>query len=143
MRSTVLFLAAWCGSVAAQPLDPCMQAYNAEVVAIEREAKAKQGVGSDAAKRRGASSAETRLEAAAKRAKACQEEAKSKPGPIAQKPPPADECKARVNARIAELERRFTGNPLDPAQQTLRREEEIKLQAELNECHRAAPPVGK
>jgi hypothetical protein len=37
-----------------------------------------------------------------------------------------------------ELQRRFDGAALDPAQQSLRREEEVKLQAELNECNRRA-----
>ena len=106
-----------------------MQAYNDEVTAIERDAKAKQKVGSDAAKQRAARGAETRMAAAAQQAKKCQEEAKAKPVS-------ADECRARVNARIVELERRFSGAALDPAQQNLRREEEIKLQAELNHCNR-------
>ena len=116
-------------AVLAQSMDPCMTAYNDEVTSIERDAKAKQKAGSDAAKQRAARSAETRMEAAARQAKKCQEGAKAKPVST-------DECKARINARIAELERRFSGAALDPAQQNLRREEEIKLQAELNHCNR-------
>ncbi len=140
-----LILAALAGAAAAQsPLDPCMKAYNDEVVAIEREAKAKQKVGSDKAKQRAASSAETRLEAAARRAKKCQEDAKAAKEAkdavaVSRKPAPDSECKARVNARIAELEKRFAGGALDSAQQGLRREEEARLQAELNECGRRAP----
>jgi hypothetical protein len=132
-------------AAAQQPIDPCMQAYNDEVVAIEREAKAKQKTGSQAAKQRAARGGETRLEAAARNAKKCQEDAKAakdaRPaGAVAVSNPPADgECKARVNARIAELQRRFDGAALDPAQQNLRREEEVKLQAELNECNRRKP----
>ena len=137
MKTVPWFLALLCGAAAAQPAaDPCMKAYNDQVVAIEREAKARQKSGSEAAKQRAARTGETRLEAAARQAKKCQEDAKAKDAAVgaSKKPEPADECKVRMNARMLELERRFSGGALDPAQQTVRREEEIKLQAELNEC---------
>jgi hypothetical protein len=125
------------GGVAAQAIDPCMKAYNDQVVAIERDAKARQKRGSEKAKQRAARSAEARQEAAARQAKKCQEDAKAKAAAVgASKPPAEDDCKVRINARMVELERRFSGAALDPAQQTLRREEEMRLQAELNECHR-------
>ena len=50
--------------------------------------------------------------------------------------PAADDCKARTSGRAADIERRFGSGTLDPAQQSLRREEEIRLQADLNECNR-------
>jgi hypothetical protein len=133
-----LVLAALAGAAAAQTLDPCMKAYNDEAVAIEREAKAKQNVGSKAAKQRAARAAATRLQAAARQAKRCQDEAKAKEAVAVAKPAAEGECKARVNARMVELERRFAGGALDPAQQNVRREEEVRLQAELNECNRRA-----
>jgi len=119
-----------------------MQAYNDEVVAIEREAKAKQNVGSAAAKQRAARSGETRLEAAARQAKKCQEDAKA-PGDAAKAagaatPVAAEDCKARVNARASDIERRFGSSTLDAAQQAARREAEVRLQADLNECNRRA-----
>jgi hypothetical protein len=135
-------LALFAGAAFAQPRDPCLESYNAEVVAIEREAKAKQSVGSEAAKQRAARSAETRIAAAARRAKKCQEEAKAPAGPTkaaakaATPAAPADDCKARTSDRAADIERRFGGETLDPAQQAARREEEIRLQAELNDCRR-------
>ena len=46
----VVALAAFTGGAAAQLREPCMETYNAEVVAIERDAKARQNVGTDAAK---------------------------------------------------------------------------------------------
>ena len=113
-----------------------MEAYNAEVTAIERDAKSKQNVGSDAAKQRAARGAEALTEAAAKRAKKCQEDAKAQASAPGAKPAAADDCKARTSARAADIERRFGSGTLDPAQQALRREEEIRLQAELNECNR-------
>ena len=73
-------LAALAGTLAAQPRDPCMETYNAELVRIEREAKARQQTGSDAEKRRRASAAEAQMEAAARRAQQCQAEAKAAPG---------------------------------------------------------------
>jgi len=129
------------GAAAAQPAaDPCMKAYNDQVVGIEREAKARQKKGSESAKQRAARTGEARAEEAAQAAKKCQEEAKAKAAVEgASKPPAGDDCKMRINARMLELERRFSGAALDPAQQTLRREEEIRLQAELNECQRRAP----
>ena len=130
----VLALAAFAGGAAAQLREPCMETYNAEVVAIERDAKAKQTVGTDAAKQRAARDAQAQLAAAARRAKACQEAAKVPADPAKA----ADECKQKTSDRAAEIERRFGSETLDPAQQTLRREEEIRLQAELNECRRRA-----
>jgi len=132
------------GAAVAQPRDPCLETYNDEVVAIQREAKAKQNVGSDAAKQRAARDAETRLAAAARRAKQCQDEARAPADPAkaaAKAAAPAastDNCKARTSGRAAEIERRFGSGTLDPAQQAARREEEVKLQAELNECNRRA-----
>ena len=140
----VLALAALAGGAAAQLREPCMETYNAEVVAIERDAKAKQTVGTDAAKQRAARDAQAQLAAAARRAKACQDAAKAKapadPAKAAPKAAPtaADECKQKTSDRAAEIERRFGSETLDPAQQTLRREEELRLQAELNECRRRA-----
>jgi Skp family chaperone for outer membrane proteins len=134
-------LAVLAGAAAAQqPLDPCMQAYNEEIVAIEREAKAKQSTGSAAAKQRAAGAGQSRLEAAARRAKECQAGAKAEAAASPSKPASADECNARVNARIAELERRSASGALE---QNLRRDEELRLRAELNECNRVARPVGK
>ena len=140
----------WSGAAVAQPAaDPCMKSYNDQVVAIEREAKARQKAGSRSAKQRAARSAEARLEEAARQTKKCQEDAKAKDAAVgaSKKPEAADECKVRMNARMLELERRFSGAALDPAQQTVRREEEIRLQAELNECNRRAaagsPPAAK
>ena len=116
-----------------------MKAYNDQVVAIEREAKAKQKSGSEAAKQRAARAGEARAKDAAGQAKKCQEDAKVKAAVAgASKPPAQEDCKMRINARMLELERRFSGGALDPAQQNLRREEEIRLQAELNECQRRA-----
>jgi len=132
-RVALLVLAGLAGGAHAQAPDACMQAYNAEVTAIERDAKAKQNVGSNAAKQRAARGAEALVDAAAQRAKKCQEDAKASGGK-----PPADDCKARTSARAADIERRFGSTTLDPAQQSLRREEEIRLQAELNECNRRA-----
>ena len=122
-----------------------MKSYNDQVVAIEREAKAKQKAGSQSAKQRAAKSAEARLEEAARQTKKCQEEAKAKAAVAGvSKPPAGEDCKMRINARMLELERRFSGAALDPAQQTVRRDEEIRLQAELNECNRtAAPKAGR
>ena len=109
-----------------------MQAYNAEVTAIERDAKAKQNVGSDAAKQRAARGAQALIEAAEQRAKKCQEDAK-----------PAGQSRRRTTARRGPAPAPPTSSArfgrsatLDPAQQSLRREEEIRLQAELNECNR-------
>jgi len=126
-----LVLVVLAGAAHAQPRDPCMEAYNAEIVAIERGAKAGQNVGSDAAKQRAARGGETQVAAAAKRAKKCQEDAKA-----AGSAAPVDDCKARTSARAADIERRFGSDSLDPAQQSARHEEEIRLQAELNECRR-------
>jgi len=122
------------GGVAAQPRDPCMETYNAEIVAVERDAKARQNAGSDAAKRGAARGGETQLAAAARRAKKCQEDAKAEAGAK----PAADDCRARTSGRAAEIERRFGSETLDPAQQSARREEEVRLQADLNECNRRA-----
>jgi len=124
-------LAAFAGAAAAQTRDACMETYNAEVVAIERDAKAKQNVGSDAAKQRAARGAESLQKAAAQRAKKCQDDARA-----GGTTPVADDCKAKTSGRAAEIERRFGSGTLDPAQQAARREEEIRLQAELNECNR-------
>ena len=134
MRIVVFaMLAVYAGAAAAQPRDPCMETYNTEVTAIERDAKAKQNVGGDAAKQRAARGAQPLIEAAEKRAKKCQEEAKA-----AGVKPAADDCKARISGRAAEIERRFGSSTLDPAQQAARREEETRLQAELNECNQRA-----
>ena len=138
MKTIPWLLALLSGAAAAQPsVDPCMKSYNDQVVAIEREAKAKQKAGSEAAKQRAARAGEARAEAAARAAKKCQEDAKAKAAVVGEtKPTPADECKTRYNSRMLELERRFSGAALDPAQQTVRRDEEIRLQAELNDCDR-------
>jgi hypothetical protein len=137
----LFFVLAFAGVVHAQPLDACMQAYNDEVVAIEREAKAKQNVGGNAAKQRAARGGETQLAAAARRAKKCQEDAKA-PGDAAKAAgatqAAADDCKARTGALAGDIERRFGSETLDPAQQASRREAEIRLQAALNECNRRA-----
>jgi len=133
IRIALLVLVGLAGGAAAQTPDACMQAYNAEVTAIERDAKAKQNVGSDAAKQRAARGAEALTDAATQRAKKCQEDAKAAGGK-----PPADDCKARTSGRAAEIERRFGSGTLDAAQQAARREEEIRLQADLNECNRRA-----
>jgi hypothetical protein len=132
-RIALLVLVGVAGGAAAQTPDACMQAYNAEVTAIERDAKAKQNVGGDAAKQRAARGAQPLIEAAEKRAKKCQEDAKA-----AGVKPAADDCKARISGRAAEIERRFGSSTLDPAQQAARREEETRLQAQLNECNQRA-----
>jgi hypothetical protein len=133
----VLFFS-FAGAAAAQAMDPCMKTYNDEVTAIEREAKAKQNVGSASAKQRAARSAETRTEAAARQAKKCQEDAKANPAVAGAAKPvaAADDCKARTSALAADIERRFGGETLDAAQQSARREAEIRLQAELNQCRK-------
>jgi hypothetical protein len=138
VKPIVLLFILPAGAVHAQALDSCMQAYNADVVAIEREAKAKQDVGSNAAKQRAARSAETRMEAAARQAKKCQEEAKAKPTVASAAKPAAvaEDCKAKTSALAADIERRFGSETLDPAQQSARREAEIRLQAELNQCRK-------
>ncbi|HVJ12395.1 MAG TPA: hypothetical protein VNC62_12565, partial [Burkholderiales bacterium] len=89
-----------------------------------------------AAKQRAARGAQAQLEAAARRAKACQDEAKAPADPAKAAATAADDCKDKTSARAAEIERRFGSETLDQAQQNLRREEEIRLQAELNECRR-------
>lgn len=127
-------LAVLAGAASAQPRDACMETYNAEIVAVERDAKAKQKTGSDAAKQRAARVAETQLAAAARRAKKCQEDAKAEGG----LKPAADDCRAQASGRAAEIERRFGSTTLDSAQQAARREEEVRLQADLNECNRRA-----
>ena len=103
-----------------------METYNAEVVAIERDAKAKQNVGSDAAKQRAARGAEALLEAAAQRAKKCQEDAKarqarSRPPTIARRGPAPAPPKSSA---------RFGSERSTRRSRALRREEEIRLQAE-------------
>jgi hypothetical protein len=120
--------------VAAQPRDACMETYNAEIVVVERDAKARQSTGSAAAKQRAARGGEAQLAAAARRAKKCQEDAKAEGGAK----PAAEDCRARTSGRAAEIERRFGSETLDPAQQSARREEEVRLQADLNECNRRA-----
>jgi hypothetical protein len=141
VKISLVLLALHAGNAAAQPLDACMKAYNDEVVAIERDAKAKQNVGSAAAKQRAARGAETQLAAAARLAKKCQEDAKA-PGDAtkaaAAAAPSAEDCKARTSALAADIERRFGSETLDSAQQAARREAEIRLQAALNECNRRA-----
>ena len=136
----VVALAAFAGGAAAQLREPCMETYNAEIVAIERDAKARQNVGTDAAKQRAASDARARLEAAARRAKQCQDAARAPADPAkgAAKAAAtaADDCKDKTSAHAAEIERRFGSETLDQGQQNLRREEESRLQAELNECRR-------
>jgi hypothetical protein len=133
-RIAPLVLAVLAGGAAAQPRDACMENYNAEIVAVERDAKARQKTGSAAAKQGAARGGETQLAAAARRAKKCQEDAKAEGGAK----PAADDCKARTSGRAAEIERRFGGETLDSAQQSSRREEEVRLQADLNECNRRA-----
>ena len=107
----VVALAAFAGGAAAQMREPCMETYNAEVVAIERDAKARQNVGTDAAKQRAASDAQARLKAAAKRAKECQDAARAPadPAKAAAKATAtaADDCKDKTSAHAAEIERRF------------------------------------
>ena len=113
-----------------------MEAYNAELTRIEKDAKARQARGSDAAKQRAASAAAGRERAATRRAKDCQAEAKksgSSPKPIAET---EASCRDRANARAADIERRYAGRTLDGAEQNLRREEEIRLQAEQADCKR-------
>ena len=126
-------LAALAGALAAQPRDPCMEAYNAEVVRIEREAKARQQAGSDAEKQRRARAAESQTKAATKRAQQCQAEAKA--APAAAKPPATEaECNAQASERLAEIERRHAGG--GSAAQAGRGEEELKVRADLMECTR-------
>jgi hypothetical protein len=131
-RIALLVVAGLAGGAGAQTRDPCMEAYNAEIVSIERGAKAGQNAGSNAAKQRAAVGGEAQLAAAARRAKKCQEDAKAEGGAK----PAADDCRARTSGRAAEIERRFGSETLDPAQQSARREEEVRLQADLNECNR-------
>jgi hypothetical protein len=133
-RIAPLVLVVLAGGVAAQPRDACMETYNAEIVAVERDAKARQSTGSAAAKQRAAKGGEAQLAAAARRAKKCQEDAKAEGGAK----PAAEDCRARTSGRAAEIERRFGSETLDPAQQSARREEEVRLQADLNECNRRA-----
>ena len=109
-----------------------MEAYNAELVRIERESKARQKTGSDAEKQRRARAGESQMKAAAERAKQCQAEAKADP---AVKPPATEaECNARASERLSDIERRHTGG--GPAAQAGRGEEELKVRAELMECMR-------
>ena len=113
-----------------------MEAYNAELTRIEKDAKARQAGGSDAAKQRAARATAQRERAAARRAKDCQAEAKksdSPPKPIAET---EAGCRDRANARAADIEKRYAGRTLDGAEQNLRREEEIRLQADLADCKR-------
>ena len=113
-----------------------MEAYNAELTRIEKDEKAQQARGSDAAKRRAAGASAERERAAARRAKDCQAEAKksgSLPKPIAET---EASCRDRANARAADIEKRYAGRTLDGAEQNLRREEEVRLQAELAGCTR-------
>src|SRR5260221_4519924 len=129
-------LATLAEAAAAQVGEPCMEAYNAELTRIEKDAKARQAVGSDAAKQRAARAAAGQERAAARRAQSCQAEAKKSgaaPKPLAET---EGSCRDRANARAADLERRYAGRTLDGAEQNLRREEEIRLQAELVGCTR-------
>ena len=74
------------------------------------------------------------MEAATKRAKQCQAEAKA--GPTETKPPATEaQCNARASERLSGIERRHTG---DPAGQAGSRGEEVQVSAELTECIRRA-----
>lgn len=130
----MLLLVALTGTAAAQPRDPCMETYNDEIVAIEREAKAKQNTGSEASKQRAAAAGQARLEAAARRTKKCQEEAKAAPAVIAT-PASEAECNAQASQRLAGIERRHTGGPEAKAG---RGGEEVQVSAERAECIRRA-----
>jgi hypothetical protein len=135
VKAILLLLVALTGPAAAQPLDPCMKAYNDEIVGIEREAKAKQNTGSEAAKQRAARAGQARVEAAAQRAKKCQAEARADPAAV--KPAATEaECKARASERLGDIERRHSGG--GPAAQAGRGQEELNVRAELMECSRRA-----
>lgn len=145
-----LVLAVLAGAASAQaPIDPCMKAYNDEVVAIEREAKARQETGSKAAKERAARGAETRIEVAARQAKKCQEEAKAVPAAV-KLPATEAECNARASERMAGIEKRQGAAPpgagpspsTGSAGQVARAEEELRVRAELAECIRNARKEG-
>lgn len=141
MRSLALAVLAALAGTAAAPLvaqvrDPCLEVYNAELTRIEKDAKARQAVGSDAAKRRAASAAAEQEQAAARRAKSCQAELKKSdppPKPLAQT---EESCRERASARAADIQRRYAGRSLDGAELNQRREEEIRMQAELASCGR-------
>ena len=135
MRALRFLLPALCsGAALAQPADPCMDAYNAEVIRIERDLRRQPNDGSAAAQQRIARMIASQVKLAAGRAKQCQGERNAIRPVAGARGNIESDCNAAAAPRVADLNRRYAGRALAEAEQRRYREEQERLQAAIRTC---------
>lgn len=131
-RSLLLLLCS--GAALAQPGDPCLDAYNAEVIRIERDLRRQSSDGSAAAKQRIARMIDAQVKLAASRARQCQGERDTIRPVAGVRGSIESDCNAAAAPRVADLNRRYAGRRLEEAEQRRYDEEQSRLKAGIREC---------
>ena len=132
-----------CPAVAmpAPDTDPCLTAAKAEAARIEREYTARPPGPDKDAQVQWSKALHAALEGVERRARKCEEDRRPKPGSAAfQKILESEQqCSAKANMQIAELDRRYQGRTPSATEQRTIRDAQTRIMDERMECVRRVP----
>ncbi len=138
-----LALAPLAGAAQDKPNDPCLIAYDAELLRIQGELVANRKGGGQEEDRKLMRMVHLQMKLAADKAEACQKEAKRVASGA---PPPAPpgikkQCNDRAGPKITELNRGYSGRQLGEGEMRAFREGQERIKEEIRECiRRGASP---
>jgi hypothetical protein len=132
-----------CPAVAmpAPDTDPCVTAAEAEAARIQREYTARPPGPDRDAQVQWSKALHAALEGVERRERKCQEDRRPKPGSAAfqKNLESAQQCSAKANMQIAELDRRYQGRTPSATEQRTIRDAQTKIMDERMECIRRVP----
>ena len=138
---TCALLAGPAVAMAAPDTDPCVTAATADADRITREYSARPPGPDKDAQVQWSKALHDALAGVERRERKCQEDRRPKPGSAAfQKNVESEQqCSARANAQIAELDRRYQGRTPSATEQRTIRDAQTKIMDERMECIRRVP----
>jgi len=121
--------------------DPCLTAAKAEEERITREYSARPPGPDRDAQVQWSKGLHAALEGVERRERKCQEDRRPKPGSAAfqKNLESAQQCTAKANLQIAELDRRYQGRTLSATEQRTIRDAQTRIVDERMECIRRVP----
>lgn len=127
-------------SMPASDADPCTTAFDAEQARIERDFSARPPGPDRDAQVQWSKALHAAMEGAASRARKCQEDGRPKPGSATfQKGLEREQqCSAKANAQLAELDQRYAGHTRSAAEQRTIRDAQARITDERMQCARSA-----
>jgi hypothetical protein len=121
--------------------DPCLAAAKADEAQITREYTARPPGPDRDAQVQWSKGLHAALEGVERRERKCQEDRRPKPGSAAfqRNLESAQQCSAKANMQIAELDRRYQGRTLSATEQRTIRDAQTRIVDERMECIRRVP----